>query len=153
MARFREIGLFEIILIVGIGMIGGVAVGTQAQISGLMAQRIGGTAASVVVHAGGLLASLILLAMRGGEQIQEWRSLTWYMLCSGVLGLVLYLTLSQTIPKLGATSAITLIIVGQLLAGMVIDHFGVFGVDIRSIDLNKVVAAMLLLGGAYLMVR
>ncbi len=77
----------------------------------------------------------------------------WYMLASGVFGLILYLTITQTLPKLGATSAVLLIIVGQLLAGMVIDHFGLFDLPIRSIDLSRLLAAVLLITGAYLMVR
>uniref|UniRef100_UPI00273F42F9 DMT family transporter n=1 Tax=unclassified Roseitalea TaxID=2639107 RepID=UPI00273F42F9 len=67
--------------------------------------------------------------------------------------LILYLSLSQTIPRLGATTAITLVVVGQLVAGMVIDHFGLFEVQPRSVDLQKTLATALLLAGAYLMLR
>jgi transporter family-2 protein len=143
----------EIFLVVCVGLIGGIAVGVQAPVAGAMSLRIGATASSVVVHAGGLLASVSLLVTRGGEQLGQWRSVPWYMLGSGALGLVLYLSVGQTIPKLGATTAITLIIVGQLLAGMVIDHFGAFGLAPRSIDLSRAAAAALLLAAAYLMVR
>lgn len=50
--------MFEIMLTVAIGLIGGVAVGTQTPIAGAMAQRVGGTAGSFIVHLGGLVASL-----------------------------------------------------------------------------------------------
>lgn len=139
--------------IVAIGLIGGMAVGTQAPIAGAMGQRVGGASSSLIVHLGGAVASLLLLVVRGGEQIQEWRNLPWYMLGCGAFGLVLYLSLSHTIPRVGATSAITLLIVGQLLAGVVIDHLGAFGIEARAIDANRIVAVALLLGGAWLMVR
>ncbi|WP_306303341.1 hypothetical protein [Pseudovibrio denitrificans] len=42
---------------------------------GVMGQRIGGAAASVIIHAGGLIASLALLFARKGEQISEWRTI------------------------------------------------------------------------------
>ena len=145
--------MLETFLIAGIGLVGGIAVGTQAPIAGAMGHRIGGAAGSLIVHISGAAASLVLLIARGGENINEWRDLPWYMLGSGVFGLVLYLSLSQTIPKLGATSAITLIVVGQLLAGMVIDHFGLFEVTMRSADLSRLMACVLLLAGAYLMLR
>lgn len=145
--------MFETLLIVAIGLAGGMAVGAQAQIAGSMGGRIGGAAGSFVVHLGGAAASLVLLIVRGGENINEWRHLPWYMLGSGVLGLILYLTLSQTIPKLGATSAITLVVVGQLFVGMLIDHFGLFEASVRSIDTSRIAAAVLLLAGAYLMLR
>ncbi len=56
-------------------------------------------------------------------------------------------------PRLGATTAIALIIIGQLMIGMVIDQFGLFGVPLRSIDGWRVSAAILLIAGGYLMVR
>ena len=145
--------MFESLLMIGIGLVGGVAVGAQAQIAGTMGSRIGGAAGSLVVHVGGAVASLALLIARGGENIIDFRQLPWYMLGSGAFGLVLYLTLSQTVPKLGATSAITLVVVGQLFVGMMIDHFGLFEASVRPVDLQRVAAVFLLLIGAYLMLR
>ena len=60
---------------------------------------------------------------------------------------------APSIPRVGATTAITLLIVGQLLAGLVIDQFGAFGLEVRTFDLNRLAAVILLLGGAYLMIR
>lgn len=76
-----------------------------------------------------------------------------YMLGAGVFGVVLYLTLSRTLPGLGATAALSLIIVGQLLTGMLIDQFGAFGVAPRPVDGTRLIAAGLLLIGAFLMNR
>ena len=145
--------MIEIVLVVAIGLMGGIAVGTQAPIAGAMGQRVGGASSSLIVRLGGALASLILLAARRGELIHEWRSLPWYMLGCGAFGLVLYLSLTHTLPRVGATTAITLLIVGQLLAGLVIDHFGAFGVTARAVDVSRIGAVALLLAGAYLMVR
>ena len=145
--------MVELIIVVVVGFFGGIAVGAQAAIAGKMSERVGSAASSFIVHIGGALTSLVLLIARRGEQISEWRSLPWYMLGSGVLGLILYLSLSQTIPKLGATTAITLIIIGQLVAGITIDHFGAFGTPIRTLDLSRILACGLLLSGAYILVR
>ncbi len=145
--------MIEIAVLVFLGLLGGVAVGTQGAIAGGMSQKVGGAASSVIIHASGLVASLILLFARGGEQISEWRTLPWYMLGAGVFGLILYLTLSQTIPKLGATAAITLLIVGQLTATIVIDHFGVFDTPVRQLDWQRAFAVVLLVTGAVLVVR
>lgn len=145
--------MIETILVVAIGLIGGVAVGTQAPIAGAMGQRIGGASSSLIVHLGGAIASLLLLIGRRGEQIEGWRTLPWYMLGCGAFGLVLYLSLNHTIPRVGATAAIAMLIVGQLLAGIVIDHFGAFGLATRALDTGRIAALALLLAGAYLMVR
>ena len=145
--------MVEILLTVVIGIVGGLAVGTQSQVVGAMSQRVGGLAGSFIVHVSGAALSGMLLLARGGEQIRDWRGLSWYMLGSGAFGVVLYLTLSHTLPRLGATAAIALIIVGQLTMGILIDHFGLFGATIRPVDISRVAAVVLLIAGGYLMVR
>jgi len=145
--------MLPLAVVVLLGVLGGVAVGLQSPIAGTMSQKVGGTASSLIVHVGGAIISGILLVVRRGEQIDHWRDLSWYMLGAGVFGVVLYLTLSQTFPRLGATAALTLIIVGQLLTGIVIDHFGLFGGGVRPIDASRALGALVLLGGAYLVLR
>lgn len=145
--------MLQTVLTIFIGLLGGFAVGIQGPIAGAMGQRVGGLGSSFIVHVSGAILSGLLLAARGGEMIQNWRGLPWYMLGSGGFGVVLYLTLMHTLPRLGATTAIALIIVGQLAMGMLIDQFGWFGVPARPIDGWRVAAVVLLLAGGYLMVR
>jgi len=142
-----------IVITILVGLVGGVAVGLQSPIAGTMSQRVGGAASSFIVHLSGAILSGVLLLLRHGEQVQNWRSLSWYMLGSGLFGVLLYMTLSHTIPRLGATTAVVLIIIGQLMMGLVIDQFGLFGVALRPLDVGRVVAAILLMAGGYLMVR
>ncbi len=142
-----------IVMLILVGLLGGVAVGVQSPIAGAMSQRVGGTASSLIVHVSGAVISLALLLLRRGEQVQRWHTLPPYMLGAGAFGVVLYLTLSRTLPHLGATAALSLIIVGQLLTGMVIDQFGGFGVATRPVDGTRLLATGLLLAGAFLMIR
>jgi transporter family-2 protein len=145
--------MFEYSLILLIGLIGGVAVGIQSPIAGAMGQRIGGTASSFIVHMSGMLLSGLLLFLRGGEKIRDWHTLPWYMLGSGVFGLVLYLTISMTLPRLGGTLVVTLIIIGQLLVGILVDNYGWLGVPIHPISAARVAGIALLLVGGYLIGR
>ncbi len=145
--------MFENIAIILIGIVGGISVGLQSPIAGGMSQRVGGTASSFIIHASGAFLSGALLLLRGGEQIQNWRTLPWYMLGGGMFGVLLYITLSYTLPRLGATTAVVLIIIGQLAVGLVTDHFGLLGVAVRQIDLPRVLGALLLVFAGYLIVR
>ncbi len=145
--------MFENIAIILIGIVGGISVGLQSPIAGGMSQRVGGTASSFIIHASGAFLSGALLLLRGGEQIQNWRTLPWYMLGGGMFGVLLYITLSYTLPRLGATTAVVLIIIGQLAVGLVTDHFGLLGVAVRQIDLPRVLGVLLLVFAGYLIVR
>ncbi len=136
-----------------VGALGGLAVGMQGPIAAQMGKRVGSAASSFVVHVSGAILSGALLLALGGEQMRNWRTLNWYMLGSGFLGLVLYLTINHTMPRLGATAALGLIIVGQLTMGIAIDHFGWFGVAVRQLDAWRAAGLVLLLAGGYLIIR
>ena len=143
----------NLILTVLIGILGGIAVGLQGPIVSQMSQRIGTMAGAFVVHVSGAILSGALLLALGGENIRNWRGLSWYMFLSGSFGVVLYLTLNQTMPRLGATTALALIIIGQLVMGILIDQFGLFGVAVRPVDPIRLVGAGLLIAGGYLIIR
>jgi bacterial/archaeal transporter family-2 protein len=136
-----------------IGILGGLSVGLQGPIATQMGRRVGSTASSLVVHVSGAILSALLLFFRGGEHIQNWRSLSWYMLGSGFFGLVLYLTINHTMPRLGAATALALIIIGQLSVGLVVDHFGLFDAAVRHVDAWRLAGVALLLAGGYLVMR
>lgn len=140
----------ETVLTILAGLLGGAAVGIQSPIAGAMGQRVGGTSSSVIVHASGLVFSIALLLLRGGERMRDWRTLPFYMLGAGIFGLILYQTINITFPRLGGTIMVALIIIGQLTAGMVIDHFGWLGVARHPIDLSRVVGMLMLFAGGFL---
>jgi len=48
---------------------------------------------------------------------------------------------------------IALIISGQLIAGVVIDHFGILGVTARHFDITRVIGVAALLFGSYLIAK
>ena len=135
------------------GLAGGVAVGIQSPLAGAIGQRVGGTASSFIVHLSGMILSGALLMLRGGEKIGAWRTLPWYMFGVGIFGLILYQTINITLPRLGSTMMVTLIIIGQLLMGVLIDHFGWLGVPSRPLDATRIVSVLVLLAGGYLIAK
>lgn len=145
--------MLEQLITLIVGLIGGIGVGIQTPLSGIMSGRLGGFSSSFIIHLGGLVLSGIFLLLRGGENIREWRTLPWYMLASGVIGVVLYLSVSYTFPRLGAAGSIILIVIGQLAMGALIDHFGWFGAAVRPLDGTRLLAIALGLAASYLLVR
>ena len=143
----------SIILPVILGLIGGAAVGLQGPLSSLMSQRLGILESVFIVHLGGALAAgLPLLFMRGGN-LSAWRSVPWYALGAGVLGLVVLSAVSITIPRLGSTATVALIVAAQLVIGVLLDYFGLLEISVRSLDLSRCAGIAALLLGTWLLVK
>ena len=54
------------------------------------------------------------------------------------------------LPKLGASGFIALALAGQVVASLLLDHFGWFGLVERQMSLSRVLGAVLLIGGVVL---
>ncbi len=142
-----------ILLIILIGLAGGVAVGLQSPMASLLTQRLGLFESVFIVHIGGAIIALIPLLVYGGGKLSQWRSVPWYVLGAGVFGLVVIAAISFTIPRVGVAAAITTVVAGQVLAGAVIDHFGLLEAHLRPMDLTRAIGLAVVLFGVWLTVR
>jgi transporter family-2 protein len=74
------------------------------------------------------------------------------IIVGGLCGLVIIAAMALVFPKIGALSAITLFIAGQIAAALLITHFGILG-STGSLDPTKIIGALLTLVGVYLVLR
>jgi transporter family-2 protein len=132
---------------------GGVAVTLQAQFMGVMDKQIGTLESVFITYGtGGLLVGLIMLLSRGGN-LAAWQTVPWYTLSAGALGLVIVGCIGYGTARLGLVTAMTVIVAAQLMAGALVDHFGLLGADLRPLDLSRTVGMGLMLAGTWLVVR
>lgn len=142
-----------ILFVLLVGLIGGVAIGFQGPLSSLISQRLGMIESVFIIHLGGALVALVpLLFMRGGR-LGSWQQLPWYALGAGAFGLVLISAISYTIPRLGAATTITLVVAGQLIVALLLDHFGLLGMAVRPFQLSRLVGIAVVFAGVWLLVR
>lgn len=143
----------QIALVVLIGLIGGVAIGFQAPLASLMSQRIGTLESVFIIHLGGAIAACVPLLVLGGGNLGAWRSVPWYALGAGTLGLVVISAISTAMPRLGIMTTVTLVVAAQLIVGALADHFGLMGAAMRPITLARLAGMALLFLGAWLIMR
>ena len=142
-----------VFLIILIGLAGGVAVGLQSPMASMITQRLGLFESVFIVHIGGAIIALIPLLIYGGGKLSQWRSVPWYVLGAGVFGVVVIAAISFTIPRVGVAAAITTVVAGQILAGSLIDHFGLLDTHLRSMDLTRAIGLAVVLFGVWLTVK
>jgi transporter family-2 protein len=99
------------------------------------------------------LVVLILLFPQTAN-FQETPGLSqWYLYLGGLLGVAILAAPIFLIPKIGATSTLTGIVLGQLLLAIIFDHFGLFGLPQMVINLERILGGILLVAGAFLVTR
>jgi bacterial/archaeal transporter family-2 protein len=76
-----------------------------------------------------------------------------HLLLGGVFGAIFVGSSLFFIPRMGATAMIGSFISGQLLCSVVIDHYGLMGMNTHPVSLTRVVGVILLFAGLFLVIR
>ena len=143
----------QFLLPVIISLLGGVAIGLQNPLASLMGQRIGILQGAFIIHLGGtIVAGGLLLAVPGGN-LAAWRSVPWYALGAGVLGVTLVSAISFAIPRIGVAATVGLVVATQIGLAAWLDHYGLLGLDVRLFDTWRFIGMVLLMVGAWLVLR
>lgn len=143
----------SILLIILIGLAGGVAVGLQSPMASMITQRLGTFESVFIVHIGGAMIALVPLLIYGGGKLSQWRSVPWYALGAGIFGLVVIAAISYMIPRVGVAASITTVVAGQLLVGVILDHYGLLGASVRPLDVTRIIGLAVVLAGVWLTVK
>ncbi len=137
-------------------LVAGALIALQFGVNSALRGFLGGSAffATLVSYAVGTLTSLAcLLALR--PALPAWNRLAavpWWAWIGGAVG-VGYVTASVLLaPRLGATRLIVLVVAGQLLASILLDHFGLLGYAVRPFNAWRALGCVLLVA-AVLIIR
>lgn len=104
-----------------------------------MARAAGGLlAAACVSFAIGLAGCLLLAGLMG-----EWprpsglSQAPWFAYLGGFIGVLYLLATTLSVPQIGVLSVLITVILGQMAAALVLDHFGAFGLTLREISWQR----------------
>jgi transporter family-2 protein len=73
-----------------------------------------------------------------------------WMWAGGAFGVCFVALAMVLLPKLGASGFVALALAGQVIASMVLDHFGLFGLVEKQLTVSRVFGAALLIAGVVL---
>ena len=77
----------------------------------------------------------------------------WWAWSGGLFGAI-YIAISiLLLPRLGTATFVVLLVAGQMLASLITDHYGFFGVVQHPVSAPRLLGAALLLGGVILVRR
>lgn len=130
----------------------GLALAVQAAVNARLREGVGdpywATAIQSIV---GLLAlGAALVVVRPAVSVAAIARAPWWAMTGGVLGVTFLMLSIVLLPRLGVTLLLAGVIVGQLLGGMLIDHYGWFDVARHAVSPWRLAGVVLLLAGVAL---
>lgn len=138
-----------------IAVLAGVAMAVQGALNSALGKIIGLWEATFLVHLSAtiVLVLIIFLLKIGEGDFALYHKAPWYLYLGGIVGVLITYGVVSSIPKLGAATATTAIIVGQVLTALIIDQLGLFGLKEISFTWMKFLGLILLSVGARLLLN
>jgi transporter family-2 protein len=135
--------------------VAGAMVAVQSVLSGVLGQRVGGLGSGLVLT--GITFGCFRAAVTAYPGTARFEALPgaheWYLYLGGALGAVVTAVLIFLAPRIGATSTLVAIVVGQLTMALVVDHLGLFGSPQTSATWLRILGVALAVLGAVLASR
>jgi len=129
----------------------GVAASMQAATNAALARAAGLGSTLVVNTVIVLVGALGLWAGMGGKATFFPAGASWTLYLGGLFGFVVVASLTVVFPKIGAAYAIALMVGGQCVAALVVDHFGLMGMPRDPLTMPRVIGVALVAAGAVVM--
>lgn len=131
-------------------IISGAAMSVQGVMNTRLGEKIGMYESNMYVQGTAFILSLIVMWIMGSGNIRAIGEVNKLYLFGGVLGLVITLTVMNSVSRLSPTVAISTILIAQLLTAAIIDAFGWMDSEKIAFDWTKYVGIALMLGGVML---
>lgn len=127
---------------------------TQAPINGQLGLHVGKIQAALISFVVGtaLLSVLVFVFAGGFDQGTGVGVVPWYYFVGGLLGAAYITTVIFTVSTLGAGGITAATISAQLVTSMILDQFGLLGLDKHPITWTRLLGVVLLAIGTWLIV-
>ena len=127
----------------------------QVGMNATVRMTIGSPVLAAIVNFVVGLAALVLLAVASGARIVPGSAVAvpawaWF---GGLLGAAYVAATTVLGPKLGAASFLALTLAGQMVAALLVDHFGVIGFPQSPLTPTRLLGTALLVVGVLLIMR
>ena len=134
------------------GMLLPVQFGVNSHLRNFVGGPVAAAAISFVVGTVAL-AVAALVVQRSLPEPGSAASAPWWAWTGGLLGAFFVLASIVLTPRLGAATTIGLILTGQIMASIVIDHFGLIRVPVHEASLPRILGALLIVAGVIVVQR
>lgn len=140
-----------------LGVVSGALIPVQAASNAALSRQIQGNVpfvAMLVFLVAAVVTALAMLALRLHMPAgTELRSAPWWSYAGGLVVAFYVFTITFLSPRLGVGTAISLIVAGQVLSALTIDHFGLLRSLTFPLNATRLSGAALMIVGVFLALR
>lgn len=139
-----------------LALLTGALIPIQAATNAAFSKAIGNTLVTgLAVFAMGLLSMIVVMLVTRTPlpTTDKLSAAPVYSYLGGLIIAIYVVVITIIVPKIGVGSAIGLIVTGQILCAVLIDHFGLFHVVVRHVDVKRITGVVLMVVGVYLVMR
>lgn len=128
-------------------LLAGVLVSMQNAFNTRVSDKIGNIETAAVVHAVGFIAATIFVLLAGDGNIRKIGEVNKLYLLGGVFGVCIVFSSMKGFVLLGASYAVILMLISQLIVAMCIDKYGLFGAARVEMDFTKYLGIAVIIVG------
>ncbi len=126
--------------------------GLNVQLGKSVNQPIFAAFASFLIGSLGLLAYLFILKF-DFSSISQTRSVSPWVWIAGILGAFYVAAVIILAPRLGTALTFSLVVTGQMVISLILDHYGLLGLPVKHINWQRLVGVAFLITGVLLIRR
>jgi transporter family-2 protein len=139
----------------GIALVAGAAMAIQGTANAALGKVIGLWESTLVVHAVGTVAVVIIILVTGTgfQGLGRFSQAPWYVYLGGILNVLIIYAVVRSIPQVGVGNATTAIVFAQILTAVLVDHLGLFGVKKIAFQYIDILGIVLMAAGAKILLN
>ena len=124
---------------------------TNARLAGAVASPVNAAFVSFLVGTAAL--GLLALTLQTRPDAAAMKALPWWVWIGGLYGAIFVVSAAWAVPRLGVAMTVILMVAGQILISVLLDHFGALGVPKQPLNLTRLLGVLLVFGGVLLVRR
>ncbi|MEC1636534.1 DMT family transporter [Bacillus mojavensis] len=137
------------ILMILFTLLGGITLSAQSSINGSFSRKAGTIETTLLTFITGFMFLIIFILFFGhGDVLAILKAPKW-QLSAAFLGTMYLLLTVMAVPRIGVIATNIAGIIGQLVIGLIIDHFGWFNSLVIPLDLKRFFALLFMMIALY----
>ncbi|MDQ0112308.1 DMT family transporter [Paenibacillus harenae] len=128
-------------------LLGGIFVSIQSVFNTRLSEKAGFWVTNTFVHGTGFALSLIIMLILKDGSIAKLPTVNKLYLLGGALGVMIVFSVMKGITALGPAYSVALLLIAQLIVALLIDSFGLFGIEKVPFTMNKLLGIAIMVAG------